>query len=226
MRLAISSLLLFFCTSVIGQQISIGAKGGLTVGTQQNRRALPSYHGLLFFETSNAGKDMGNGILNSLGLFTQLGYHRKGSSLAFISYTGILVEDVFHNLSLTVGGKSYYNMDPFTFYFGLGARLDVTAGVDLNTQYLSNQVRPVNAGLWIGGGAEWTIPKFPMGLVLEVSLNPDLTPQIFVPPGTQRQYYDYSTNTWKTQAVPEERIINLTFEVSLGFKFNLSKQTN
>ncbi len=226
MRLAISSLLLFLSFSVVAQQMSFGAKGGLTVGTQQNRRALPSYHGLLFFESSNAGKDMGNGVLNSLGFFTQLGYHRKGSSLAYVSYVGFRPDDVFHNLSLTIGGKSYYAMDPFIFYFGLGARLDVTVSDSLTTQYTSSQINRFNAGLWIGGGAEWTIPKFPMGLVLEVSLNPDLTPQIFVPPGTVRQYYDYSTNTWKTQAVPEERIINLTFEVSLGFKFNIPKQTN
>ncbi len=213
------------------QQMAFGAKGGLTIGIQKNFYPLVSYHGDLFFESMGEWKDnKGNGSLSRMGLVVQLGYHRKG-----VSYTNgrlyggrpsaVAIEDVYHNISLTALLKNSYKMGVFAPYFALGFRGDATLGAELVYQNQPNFVLPqINRamfGLWLGGGIEWEAPKMPFGLVLEISVSPDLTPQLIK---TQRLVFNQSTGLYTAQFLnPPEKTINVALEVSLGFKFKIKK---
>ena len=79
MKLLTTSILVLFLTNAtLAQHLGFGAKGGLLVGTQKNKRALISYHADVFFESM--GKWQGEALKRRIGYVIQAGYHRRGAS--------------------------------------------------------------------------------------------------------------------------------------------------
>lgn len=218
---------LFSLKNTLAQQMGFGAKGGLTVGIQKSLYPLVSYHGDLFFESLSAWKDnKGTGKYSRIGVVAQLGYHRKGVSYTNGRYyagqtSAVKVEDVFHNLSLGLLLKGSFQYGKFAPYFGVGFRGDATLDFSLLAQQNTNAVLPqVNRaifGFWLGGGIEWESPKMPFGILLEINVSPDLTPQMLK---TQRLIFNSSTGRYSAQILtPPEKTINIALEVAVGFKF-------
>lgn len=231
MKLLTTSLLVLFLTNAtLAQHLGFGAKGGLLVGTQKNKRALISYHADVFFESM--GKWQGEALKRRIGYVIQAGYHRRGASYnngLFGSNNNFVVSDLFHNIVVSALLKGSFEVGKFAPYYAAGLRLEITP--DSSFSQVVNPrdaqgVTPVNFGLWLGGGIEWEPPNSPLGIFLELNISPDLTPQIFFPKGTQVQYPDYFNpgSTRVEQFQEDYRILNLSIELSLGFKFLLKKQ--
>lgn len=234
MRLMITSFLVLFLigTTLRAQHLGFGAKGGLLVGTQKNKRALISYHADVFFESM--GKWQGDELKRRIGYVIQLGYHRRGASYnngLFGSTNNIIISDIFHNISLAALLKGSFQVGKFVPYYGAGLRLEITPDssfAEVINPRDAQGVTPVNFGLWLGGGIEWEPPKTPFGIFIELNISPDITPQIFFPKGTQVQYPDYfNPGATRTEQFQEDyRILNLSIELTFGIKFMLKKQEN
>lgn len=212
-------------SSILGDGgYAFGVKGGATVATQTwngfQRNALFSYHADAFVEMPGTWKQK-NGNLQRSSFLTQLGYHRKGSAFRNVFYYSnnnsrvIVPPNEFHNLSLTIIGKGNYLIQEKSLaYYGFGLRLDYT----IDYQLLQNStfgVNRFNYGVWIGGGYEWVLGKGPWALFLEANISPDISRQVFIPGGLPSQYTDASGNPLRTT---EQKVYNLIFELSLGFK--------
>lgn len=222
----ITNILLFYLALFLGQQanaqqLGFGAKGGLLVGSQQGKRALLSYHGDLFFETLGAWQ--GEGVPRRLGFKASLGYHRRGASYntgSFNNPNRVIISDIFNNLSLAALFKGGYKIKNFAPYYAAGLRVDYTISAQMVNPFDAQGVRPINLGLWLGGGLEWEPPTLPFGFFIEVSMHPDLTPQIFFRQGTIIEYRDPFTNQPRYQTINEDRrITNLSLELTFGIKF-------
>jgi len=226
----VACLLFFLAFNTKAQHIAFGAKGGLLVGTQQNKRALLSYHTDLFLE--GMGKWQGENTQRRIGYVLQLGYHRRGASYnsgIFGSAGTYTASDIFHNFSLAFLLKGNFKFGNFLPYYAAGVRLDVTPGTafsEVVNPRDAQGVTPVNFGFWLGGGIEWEAPKLPFGIFLEVNVSPDVTPQIFFPKGTQVVYPDYyRPGATRTESFGEDyKIINVCIEVTLGIKFLIRKK--
>lgn len=209
-----------------GQQMGFGAKGGLTVGIQRELQPLISYHGDLFFESLSKWQGENLDKQSRIGFVAQLGYHRKGASYTNGRNFGGTrpnqpIEDVFHNLSLSVLLKGNFQWGKLLPYYAAGIRGDVNLAADLYYESQPNFVLPqinrVTFGFWLGGGIEWEPPKSPIGVLLEINVSPDLTPQMIK---TQRLIFNSSTGLYTAQFInPPERTINIALEISAGFKF-------
>ena len=217
-----------------GQGFYFGAKGGLSVGFQNwsglEQDPLFSYHGDVFIENKTEG--------NQFAVFAQLGYHVKGSALRNRSYINSVGtynrpparEFRFNNVVLGLGGKQKFNFGQKSKYFySVGIRVEYTLNTNLGeyTQFiLSNPafaiypidsdqyIRKINYGLIAGGGLEFEFSEF-YGMMLEFTVNPDFSNQYMQPaiPNVTNPYNGQSTT------IRERKIRNLTFEVSLGFRF-------
>ena len=220
--------ILFFAAPTFGQHLGFGIKGGLLVGTQSSKRPLIAYHGDLFFES--VGDWQGEIFLRRLGYQIQLGYHQRGASYfsgTFNNPNSIVASDVFHNLSLAAmikgGFKLQHNFHP---YYLAGVRLDGTLASAVINPRDQQGVTPLNFGFVLGGGIEWEPMKLPFGLFLEVSVHPDVTPQIFFAKGSIVEYRDpFNGQAIYTQFSEDYRVVNTCFEVSFGIKFRKSKQS-
>jgi hypothetical protein len=204
-----------------------GLKGGLTVGTQRwnnfDRQALFSYHGA--FSLESAGEWRENKSRTLFGM--QLGYHRRGSAVrvqyADPSNPQNVIRDVlpypFHNLSLVVSGKGQHLLSPTMLgQYNLGLRLDYTVAYSNPFMDFDRFVNKFNYGLWLGGGLQWALGKAPLNLLLEVNISPDISRQIYVPPGIPIQYVDWSGNVQRFPS-QEQKVMNMCFEVSVGLIF-------
>ncbi len=209
---------------LFGQSRAFGVKGGLGIATQRwnnfDRDVLIAPTGSVFMEFQTEGK---------FALFVEGGYHQRGSALRFraqtINVNGTLVdidarvfEQSFHNAALILGGKSLINTSgKINPYYAFGARLEYTFKNDLGTLYPAweQYMNAFNYGVTLAGGLEYPFGKDkPGALFIEFSAHPDFSKQIFVPPGS---YY----NRWLDQnvATQEQKVINLSFEITLGIKF-------
>ena len=233
-----SALCAFLASSLAAQSYAFGLKSGLTLGNQQwsgigNRNILYKYHGIAFIETADED--------NKFALFAQAGYHQKGSALRFFSgnytnpttgkietYPSSRTEYIFHNISLTLGGKKKFDFSGYRFYYMFGVRGEYTAKTNLqkapqltgffNYQPNAASVRPWNFGVTAGGGTEFRFSEFVQG-ILEVSVSPDFSRQYYDPPYANFPIYDPGTNTFIRGTLPEQSIRNFTFEISLGLRF-------
>lgn len=214
-------LVLFLGQQVEAQQMGFGAKGGLLVGTQQGKRALFSYHGDVVFESLGAWQ--GEGRLRRLGFVASLGYHRRGASYNagnFNTNSTTVISDVFDNISLAALFKGGYKFNNLAPYYAGGLRVDFTVASQMVNPFDAQGVRPFNLGLWLGGGLDWEPIKLPFGLFIEVSVHPDLTPQIFFRQGTLIEFRDPFTNRVTYQTISEDRrVINVSLELTFGVKF-------
>ena len=215
------------------QSFAYGVKGGLTLGTQKwdnslNRDPLFRYHGIAFIES--APED------NSTAIFGQLGYHVKGSSIRTFATTVQTTQGLrevparstafeFQNISLTFGGKKKYELNNKYAYYMLGIRGDYTVGtnleeyIEINEFYpiypFESQVRHFNYGVTVGGGLEFPLGEYISG-ILEFSVNPDFSKQYEQP---QLNDVPAPNQGGQTRTIPERKIVNNTFELSLGIRF-------
>lgn len=200
---------------------AFGAKGGFTLATQAwngfKNTPIMSYHGDLFVEWMGGWKDKPKGPKMRYGFQAQLGYHLKGCSFGRIFQNP--APNIFHNIGLGVLGKGYFQTGKFSPYYGIGLRLDYTVKSQLITPQYTAAVRRITYGVWFGGGIEWHVGEdSPLDLVLEVSVSPDIGPQIEAPPvaASNSGVVDY---TGRPVALPGQKVFNIIFEVSLGVKF-------
>ena len=234
MKYLLTALIMFiFLIPADAQGFAYGVKGGLTIGTQKwdnslTRDPLFRYHGIVFVES--APED------NSTGIFAQVGYHIKGSAIrtnSTVVQTSQGLVDIaarktgfeFKNISLCFGGKKKYQLNNSTAYYMLGIRGDYTIGTNLDEYVEINEfypiypseggVRNLNYGVTVGGGMEFPLSEYVSG-ILEFSVNPDFSkqyeqPQIMNVPSAQPG--------GPTRTIPERKIVNNTFELSLGIRF-------
>lgn len=207
-------------TSSSAQEWSLGAKGGLLIGTHSSKRPLFSYQSSVFYE--HMGKWQAEGT-RRLGFVAQLGYHRRGASYnagTFNNANFAILNDLFQNISIAALIKGSYRARNFIPYYAGGIRMDVTVASHVVNPFEGQGVTPFNAGFWLGGGIEFNPPQLPVGFFLELSLSPDVTPQIFFAKGTQVQYFDPFRRTSSTRVMNEDyRVFNISLELSFGIKF-------
>jgi hypothetical protein len=236
--LAIISLFLWTVPS-FSQGYAFGVKGGLTVGSQswneggsQNNSLLFKYHGALFIE--NAPEDA------TSVAFAQVGYHTRGSAFRFRRGIGVTVdgtqidipafkqEFLFNNAALILGFKRRGVLNVPSAFYTIGLRADYTLSNNLPSCqaprtgfYFFSQcqdfVRKFNYGLSLSGGWEFNFSDL-VGSFIELSVHPDISRQYFQPPITGLNFFDPYTGT-SINGIPEQSIRNLTFEISIGFKF-------
>lgn len=225
---------LLVCGPVLtgAQTTAFGIKGGMTMGIQKwngfDQDPLVKYHGVAFVESGDETAQY--------ALFSQLGYHAKGSALRNRNFFNPINGDifrppaqqfVFHNLSLTLGAKRKFDFGAITKgYYLFGLRGDYTLSTNLDEYKRINElnnsfffpdnyfVRKLNYGLCLGGGWEFSFAEL-VGAVLEFTLNPDLSWQYRQPAiANVRDPF-----TGQNRTIPERTIRNLTFEVTAGFRF-------
>ncbi len=219
-------------TSLVGQSTAFVLKGGGSIGTQKwdnsfDRNPLFKYHGAIAIESVDNEN-------NGYSLFTQFGYHVRGSATRFrFLFTGggaqtYSQEFRFNNLSLLfaakskkplgAGGKTRY------FYYG-GLRGDYTLNTNIDDLAQPNSqviiyypfiggVQRWMAGVSIGGGVEYDLREL-VGLQFEFSINPDITPQY--KQGPINNVID-PFNPGQTISIAERRIRNVTIEFSVGVR--------
>lgn len=238
MKRIILSLLILAALGAQGQAqgFAFGVKGGLTIGVQQweglEQDPLLKYHGITFIESITEG--------NAFGVFAQLGYHQKGSAIRNQFFRNIFNnlpsrqparEFIFENISLTAGAKQKF---PFgegesKVYYALGIRLDYTMDTNLDQYTDFNEsnpgyaifpiddtqfIREINYGITLGGGIEIPFSEL-VGTLIEFSVNPDFSYQYEQPeiPNVRDPV------TGNSRVIPQRRIRNLTFELTVGFRF-------
>lgn len=204
------------------QSYAFGVKGGLSLGIQKwngfgGREPLIRPHGDLFIESHN----------NETGssLFAQLGHHTRGSALRFFAYydpvfnqniesTTSAIE--FRNIVLGVGAKKRYDFGAGKAYYMIGLRGEYTYETEMGG-YLFGYEGLENKwliGALFGGGYEFPFGRFVSGL-LEASIHPDFSKQIYLPP----QDTGYTDNNGNRIILREQNVANVSIEVTLGLRF-------
>ena len=221
-------VLCFLCFGFLNAQSFIwGPKGGLTLGMQTwnnvDRNVLIGYHGALYMESADEG---------SLGSFYgQVGYHTRGSSqlVSFTNGGGVISSRnrqtfQFNNVALQIGAKKKLDK-PGTAkpYYGFALRLEYTASTNLS-QYENAQavgyfpldpfVNKFNYGASVNFGYEFPFSPLIGGFV-EATFSPDFSKQYAQP--AIPNVFDPITRQNRT--LPQQSIRNLSFEISVGFRF-------
>lgn len=189
---------------------------------------LLKYHGILFIESYDAEEPF--------AVFAQAGFHQKGSAIRNRNYRdpnsqGFIRpparEFIFNNLSLTLGAKQKFDLGAVNkWYWMLGVRGDYTLSTNLDEYTEINLLYPIypldsdvfirdfNYGITFGAGFDLPVADL-IGINLEFTVNPDLSYQ-YIQPAVGNVVDPFTGNT---RTIEERRIRNLTFEVSLGFRF-------
>lgn len=233
MRLKILLPIVIFALATNGlfaQGTVFGLKGGLTLGVQKwnglDQDPLFKYHGALSIESLDESAQF--------SVFTQAGYHLKGSALRnqnFLDQNGNTFrlsaqEFIFKNISVVLGGKRKYDINDATKgYYLFGLRGDYTLGTNLDEYKEANAfngglfypdngfVQKWNYGITLGGGVEFAFGEL-VGALLEFNVNPDFSFQYRQPaiPNVRDPY------TGQNRTIQERTIRNVTFEISAGFR--------
>lgn len=200
-----------------------GLKGGATIATQTwngyQRNALYSYHADAFIEVLGAWRDKNEtGSFKRSSFQAQLGYHRKGSAFRNIIFQGNQpAPNVFHNLSLGLLGKGAFKTGKkHNAYYGIGLHIDYTMTYQLQGFGAQSGVNRFNYGIWLGGGYEWSLSES-LALFVEISISPDISKQVYIPPGLPTQFTDPISG--QVILSTEQKVYNLPFELSVGIKF-------
>ena len=195
-------------------------KGGLTAGTQRwnnyNRANLMKYHLAASIETWEEE--------NRVALLAQLGYHVKGSALrsqrTISSITGDEIpgrrhEFQFHNISLMLGAKQKFEIfNDSRLYYLVGVRGDYNFKTEFDRNFNFNigkeEINKFTFGITVGGGLEIPISYY-TGMFIQLSVSPDFTNQIYIPP---------HKNFWDPNRMnPEQKVLNIAIELSVGMRF-------
>ena len=161
--------------------------------------------------------------------------HVKGSAIRnqrFVDVNGNLFEPsttefLFRNLSVVVGAKQKFDFGATgKKFYSFGIRADYTLNTNLD-EYQNGTfsspayypidffVRKFNYGVSVGGGLEFPFSEL-IGAVVDLSINPDLSFQYRQPPvGNVISPFNPS----QTITIPERKIVNVSVELSVGFRF-------
>ena len=209
-----------------------GVKGGLLLGTQSwnnfERDPLIKYHGIAFIESLDES--------GQFSLFAQAGFHRKGSAIRGRNFINLsngetfrpsAQEFIFNNAVLTLGGKKRnWLTESSKWYYMFGLRGDYTVTTNLDEYKALNEangglffpsdsfVKKINYGVTLGGGLEIDLNEV-IGALVEFTVNPDFSLQ-YRQPSIPNVYNPY---TQTNSTIGERTIRNITFEVSVGFRF-------
>lgn len=205
------------CTdSLLAQGFVWGPKGGFTLAGQNftgyQRDLLSTWHGSLFIE--NLTEE------NKYGLYAQIGYHNRGSAIRtqrFVNMNGQTVgprsfRSEFGNIALQLGGKQKFDLGVETkWYFGVGLRGEYNVNVSIPEIYpnIENLTKKFVYGANAMIGIEYMFDRL-AGVVVEFNVAPDFSDQIIVP--AQRSV------TNPNRIIPEQKIRNISYEISLGFR--------
>jgi Outer membrane protein beta-barrel domain len=239
MKNGILYLIFLLPICVKGQGYAFGVKGGLAIGSQRwnqggsyDNSLLFKYQGSIFIES--APEDP------TSVMFAEAGYHVRGSAFRYRRSVGVTVsgsqveipaytqEFRFNNLALILGFKRRGVLNRPDAFYTIGLRGDYTLNTTLpscqtpQTGYYffsqcSEFVRKFNFGLSVSGGYEFKFTDL-IGSFVELSVHPDITKQYFQPPVSGLNYYDPYTGG-RINSIPEQNIRNISFEVTLGFRF-------
>lgn len=205
-----------------------GPKAGLTMANQNwdgyERRPLFSYHGAIFMESFDP--------YYRGSLFMQLGYQNRGSSLTINNLSGGFNFSeglTFSNLAVTIGAKkrlliTSISSTPY-YYVGVRGEYNISNNTeDIQERFSSSAaslfypfptyVNDFVYGITFGGGFEFVGSEFVFPAI-EFTVSPDLSFQYRSPDGIP------VVNPFNGQptTLPERKIRNVTFEVSLILKF-------
>ena len=225
--------------SLTAQSVAYSIKGGLTAANQRfdgggtyNNSLLFKYHGALSIE--NAPEDP------TSVLYAQVGYHTRGHARRYqrgvtvnyqtnqlIEIAGFTEQFVFNNLALIVGVKRRGVLNNERAFYAVGLRGEYTLSTNLpdganlpglySLYYPTKDfVRKINYGLTLSGGYEFPFSDLTGGFV-ELSIHPDISRQYFQPPIQINSTNPFTGETIGT--IPEQSIRNLTFELTIGFRF-------
>lgn len=221
-RVVFTALLVVVCIfSGFTQSYGFGLKGGLTGATQawESRSRANSlmlgWHIAAFIESQDNTED-------KFSIFSQLGYHTRGSAARFSGGVGIdgQVLDArtfrlqFNNISLALGGKRKYPaFGGHQWFYSLAVRGEYTLDYNLEIYSgFSEGVRRFNFGISVGTGYQFNIAE-KVGIVLELQVQPDFSRQVFIPPSRWNNPYN-----GQLQQLPEQNIRNLSVELTVGFR--------
>lgn len=201
-----------------------GIKGGLSLANQSwngtERELMFGTHGALFLESVNDS--------SNLSLYAAIGYHERGSAIriresfnpnTMQTFPARTLRQPFRNISLHVGAKSrHWLNDKFLGYLLLGLRVEYTLDYSLafQSEGFDMFVNDWNYGFSVGAGIEHEFANFPGAVFIELTFSPDLSRQVFLPGGVVVYSLPGSTNQF---TFPEQKVINRTFELSVGYKF-------
>jgi hypothetical protein len=224
MRLKLTNLLLvllvFSASVVSAQSTAYTIKAGPTLGSQswnnnlRQNSTLFRWHAALNIETHENEVDQ-------FAAFAQLGYHIKGSAIRFRGGIGIdgtvfgprTTGMEFQNLSLLLGAKKKHVLGNDRWYYSLGVRGDYTLGYQLDVYAgFKDGVRRFNYGVTVGTGYQWNIQEL-VGLVLDLSVSPDFSRQIYIPPQFFNNPFTGTREMWQ-----EQNIRNTAIELSIGIR--------
>lgn len=233
-------IFLFFMSTIAlpkitAQGYAFGVKGGLAIGQQNwntggssTNSLLFKYQGAMFIESLSQA-DGGQSVL-----FAQLGYHLRGSAFRYrsgLAYDpsgtlykseGFKEEFIFKNIGLILGAKRRgIKGNPKLFYtvglrgeYTIGTNLDADRNIVFASTYPQKEfVRKIQGGLTLTGGYEFPFSEL-VGGMIEFSVHPDLTRQYFRP-----EFLGYDPFNRVNVNVPAQAIRNISFEISLGFRF-------
>ena len=205
-------------TDAQAQDNAYGFIGGMSLGTQKwnslDRDPLISWNGRAFYES----------LLNDrLSVVGELGLHNRGSGILnqyIVPGTGNLQTNyskmVFRNVSFLGAAKQIYDVkDNMEAYVKLGLRLEYTVADTFEIfEQFSEAVRPFNYGVTLGGGLHFGPKDGPIQFVLDAQVSPDFSQQLYAPPA---QIYNRYTQQYQTFS--EQKVTNLSFEISLGIRW-------
>lgn len=205
-------------TNAQGQDNAYGVLGGLTVATQKwngfDRDPLLTWNGRFFYES----------LLNErLSVIGEVGLHNRGSGILaqyIVPGTGNLQTNyskmVFRNVSVLGAAKQVYEVkENLEAFVKLGLRVEYTVAdtFEIFEQY-SEAVRPFNYGVTLGGGFHFGPKDGPIQFVLDAQVSPDFSQQLYAPNAQIWNRY-----TLQYQTFPEQKVTNLSFEITLGIRF-------
>lgn len=210
-------------SSLQGQSFYFGPKGGASFAIQNwngvDRDPLLTYHGDLFIESYRPGA-------NST-LFAQLGLHNRGSSEDALFFAGgnnfyrQRQNFIFKNASVQFGAKKFLKESGTRAFYSFAVRLEYTLASNLDTyeQYagyfpVEPFINKFNYGATLAIGYEIPFTEL-TGFFVEASIHPDLSKQYEQPGGIGV----ISPLTGQGISLREESIRNISFEISVGFKF-------
>lgn len=205
-------------TDIQAQDNAYGIIGGMTLGTQKwngfDRDPLITWNGRAFYESI---------LTDKLSVIGELGLHNRGSGILsqyIIPGTSNLQSNyskmVFRNLSLMAAAKQVYSLKENTEAFvKLGLRLEYTIAdtFEIFEQY-AEAIRPFNYGVTFGGGFHFGPKDGPIQFILDAQVSPDFSQQLFAP-----QALIYNRFTQQYQTFSEQKVTNLSFEISLGIRW-------
>ncbi len=206
------------------QSTIFGPKVGLAAGFQswQATRSQPllSYHADLFLE--GADQDAPSVFYGQIGIHTRGSRERVFIPVGSNGFQELVQPIRFSNASLQLGAKKRINAsDNKRPYYSFGLRLEYTLGDNFSDfeQFagflpLNTFVNKWNYGASLAFGYEFPFSEF-VGGIIEASVNPDLSFQY----DQQQSFTIISPVTGRNENLPAQRIRNVTFELTVGFRF-------